>query len=138
MSIAYIDLDEALVAPLLLDSGLLALFEDNPTRLFASIAQNGDTFPYAVFSITNVSVLNRTPTPELDVVYLIETYAESREGAQSAQGIIHQAVMNADFAYAGYSCYAVKWLGGRCTAGFENGRTVWRMTGEYRLRWVGG
>jgi len=137
MSIAYIDLDEALVSPLLSDSGLLALLGENPTRLFASIAPRGDVFPYAVFSITNASVLNRTPKPELDVVYLIETYAESREGAQSAQAVIHQAVMNADFAYAGYACYAVKWLGGRCNAGFENGRTIWRMSGEYRLRWVG-
>lgn len=137
MSIIYIDLDEALVAPLLLDSGLVTVFGDNPTRLFASIAPSGDIFPYAVFSINNASVLNRTPKPELDVVYLIETYAESREGAQSAQETIHQAVMNADFGYAGYSCYAVKWLGGRCNAGFENGRVIWRMTGEYRLRWVG-
>lgn len=137
MSMAYLDLDEALLAPLSGDAGLIALLGDNPMRLYATLAPNGDVLPYAVFSVNGASVLNRTSAPELDVTYTIEAYADSREGAQNAQGAIHNAILNTHFVVGGYTCYQVQWLGGRGNALFENGRVIWRMAGEYRLRWVG-
>jgi hypothetical protein len=139
MSIAYLDLDEALVAPLTADSAVLALLGDTPTRLYATLApQAVIQTPYAVFSVVSATVLNRTPTSELDVVYRLETYADTREGAQTAQAIIHEAMMAGHFSAGGYTCYRVAWLGGTGGATSDGGQIMWRMSGEYRLWWVGG
>jgi len=139
MSIAYLDLDETLFAPLTADSAVTALLGDNPTRLYATLApQAVIQTPYAVFSVGSANILNRTPTPEMEVVYRLDTYADTRAGAQTAQAIVHEAMMAGNFSVGGYVCYRVMWLGGIGGATADSGRIVWRMSGEYRLWWVGG
>lgn len=136
--IAYIDLEEALFSALADQPAVQTAFGDAPVRIFASIApyELAQT-PYAVFTVNNATLLNRTPTPELDVVYRLEAYADTRALAQAAQAVLHTALMSADFDIDGYDCYQVQWLGTIGSTVYEGGRVLWRVAGEYRVRWVG-
>lgn len=136
--IAYIDLEEAIFSAFATIPAIQTVFGDAPVRIFATLApQELVQTPYAVFIVTNANLLNRTPKPELDATYRLEAYADTRALAQSAQAVLHQALMNADFDTGEYDCYQVQWLGTIGSAVYEGGRVLWRVAGEYRVRWVG-
>ncbi|MDX2077015.1 MAG: DUF3168 domain-containing protein [bacterium] len=133
----YVDLDEILFAVLTADSDVITHLGDNPTRLYLAAVPIGLAIvPYAVFNTIKTRELYRTPTAELEAVYRVSVYADTRVQAHAIQGAIHEAIMPNAFSLADYGCYAVNWLGATVAISEEAGRIVWSVTGEYRVAWA--
>lgn len=88
----YHDMEEVLFSQLATLPALTAHIGTDHPRLFAHFApQTLGALPYVVFYVTSHSPMYRTPTPEIEVVYRVIVYADTRVLGHELQGIIHHA-----------------------------------------------
>jgi len=134
---ALLTLENAIYAKLTSGTAVAGLVGGTASpRIYNLIAPNDAALPYVVFFMVDGRIPSESPRQDVDYLYQVEAWADSRATAETVQKAIFSALDNQAVTVTGWSNYDTKCRGVVTTVATEAGRQYWRHAGEYQLKLV--
>lgn len=131
---ALITLENGVYARLIAGTALTALIGGTASpRVYNLQAPSGATLPYVVFFMVDGRIPNESPRQDVDYLYQVEAWAETRASAEAIQKEIFTVLDRQSVTVSGWSNYDTKCRGIVTTLENEAGRQYWRHAGEYQF-----